>query len=78
MTNIHCLEYDNSSVGEEELFKLRHLKEALLDWQVWLLSLINMTVTTAGKNFRLYLYYACSQPLFFIVYGIALFLPFVL
>ena len=41
-------EYDNSSVGEEEHFELRHVKEAFLDWQVWALSLINMTILTAG------------------------------
>jgi hypothetical protein len=27
-------EYDNSSVGEEEHFEMRHLKMAFLDWQV--------------------------------------------
>ena len=27
-------EYDNSSVGEEEHFELRHLTSALCDWQV--------------------------------------------
>ena len=42
------VEYDNSSVGEEEHFEWRHVREALSDWQVWLLSFINMTVLTAG------------------------------
>jgi hypothetical protein len=28
------IEYDNSSVGEEEHFEMRHLVQALLDWQV--------------------------------------------
>ena len=27
-------EYDNSTVGEEEHFELRHLTAALCDWQV--------------------------------------------
>ena len=27
-------EYDNSSVGEEEQFEMRHLTAALRDWQV--------------------------------------------
>lgn len=30
-------EYDNSSVGEEEHFKSRHLYQAFTDWQVILL-----------------------------------------
>lgn len=29
-----CEEYDNSSVGEEEHFEMRHIKQAFLDWQV--------------------------------------------
>ena len=44
----YLVEYDNSSVGEEEHFEWRHLRQALSDWQVWLLSFINMTVLTAG------------------------------
>ncbi|RPD60521.1 MFS general substrate transporter [Lentinus tigrinus ALCF2SS1-6] len=43
---VHKKKYDNSSVGEEEHFEWRHVKEALLDWQVWALSMINATVTT--------------------------------
>ena len=42
------LEFDNSTVGEEESFALRHVWEALTDWQVWLLSLVNMSVITPG------------------------------
>ena len=37
-------EYDNSSVGEEEHFELRHIWETLGDWQVWLHILIYMSV----------------------------------
>ncbi|KAJ7497700.1 MFS general substrate transporter [Mycena latifolia] len=36
--------YDNSSVGEEEHFEMRHLISALVDWQVWLHILIYMSV----------------------------------
>lgn len=36
--------YDNSSVGEEEHFEMRHLWSALSDWQVWLHILIYMSV----------------------------------
>ena len=28
------IEYDNSSVGEEEKFSMQHVKSAVLDWQV--------------------------------------------
>ncbi len=43
-------EYDNSSVGEEEHFEIRHLWQALLDWQVWVLSFINLTVLTSSQS----------------------------
>ncbi|KAI0692598.1 MFS general substrate transporter [Cerioporus squamosus] len=43
---IHRKKYDNSSVGEEEHFEWRHVKEALLDWQVWALSCIHATIST--------------------------------
>ena len=33
-TNFLFSEYDNSSVGEEEHFEMRHLKMAISDWQV--------------------------------------------
>ncbi|KAJ7680719.1 MFS general substrate transporter [Mycena polygramma] len=36
--------YDNSSVGEEEHFEMRHLVQALLDWQIWLHILIYMSI----------------------------------
>ncbi|KAJ7713460.1 MFS general substrate transporter [Mycena olivaceomarginata] len=36
--------YDNSSVGEEEHFEMRHLVSALIDWQVWLHILIYMSI----------------------------------
>ena len=39
-------EYDNSTVGEEEHFEIRHIWEALLDWQVWLHILIYMSIIT--------------------------------
>lgn len=41
-------EYDNSSVGEEEHMEWRHVREAILDWQVWLLAIINMINSIAG------------------------------
>ena len=43
-----AVEYDNSSVGEEQHFELRHVREAFLDWQVWSLSLINVVSAFAG------------------------------
>ncbi|KAJ7049979.1 MFS general substrate transporter [Mycena amicta] len=36
--------YDNSSVGEEEHFEMRHLWQAVSDWQTWLHILIYMSV----------------------------------
>ncbi|KAJ7282872.1 MFS general substrate transporter [Mycena rebaudengoi] len=36
--------YDNSSVGEEEHFEMRHLISALTDWQVWLHILVYMSI----------------------------------
>lgn len=32
--SISVLEYDNSSVGEEEHFETRHFTAVILDWQV--------------------------------------------
>lgn len=37
-------EYDNSSVGEEEHFEIRHIWETLLDWQVYFHILIYMSI----------------------------------
>ncbi|KAL4251559.1 MFS transporter superfamily protein [Abortiporus biennis] len=36
--------YDNSSVGEEEHFEMRHLYAALMDWQIWIQILVYMSV----------------------------------
>ncbi|CAL1714050.1 unnamed protein product [Somion occarium] len=36
--------YDNSSVGEEEHFAIRHVWQAFSDWQVWLHILIYMSI----------------------------------
>ncbi|KAF7305754.1 hypothetical protein HMN09_00729000 [Mycena chlorophos] len=36
--------YDNSPVGEQEHFEMRHIWQALSDWQVWLHILIYMSV----------------------------------
>ena len=46
----HSIEFDNSTVGEDEHFELRHVWEAISDWQVWLLSLINMSIITPGAS----------------------------
>ncbi|KAJ7045902.1 MFS general substrate transporter [Mycena alexandri] len=47
--------YDNSSVGEEEHFEMRHLVSALLDWQVWLHILIYMSVVGPLYGITLFL-----------------------
>ncbi|PIL28563.1 MFS general substrate transporter [Ganoderma sinense ZZ0214-1] len=41
---VNRMKFDNSTVGEDEHFALRHIWEALLDWQVWALGLLNMAV----------------------------------
>ena len=43
-------EYDNSSVGEEEHFELRHIWETLLDWQVWAHILIYMSIIAPRES----------------------------
>ena len=43
-------EYDRSSVGEDEHFAARHVWEAVTDWQVWLLSVVNMSVIMPGAH----------------------------
>ncbi|RDX52238.1 MFS general substrate transporter [Lentinus brumalis] len=52
---VHRLKYDNSSVGEEEHFELRHIREAVLDWQVWMLAIINMINSIAVYGITLFL-----------------------
>lgn len=67
-------EYDNSSVGEEEHFAVRHFVQAVSDWQVWLHILIYISVI--GPRTYLMLRYALNM-LTYPVYGITLFLPWV-
>ncbi|KAI0649693.1 MFS general substrate transporter [Trametes meyenii] len=38
---IYRKKYDNSSVGEEEHFEVRHILEGVLDWQVWALAMVS-------------------------------------
>ncbi|KAJ6601925.1 MFS general substrate transporter [Mycena vulgaris] len=47
--------YDNSSVGEEEHFEVRHLVQALVDWQVWLHILIYMSIVGPLYGITLFL-----------------------
>ena len=39
-----ALEYDNSTVGEEEDFAIRHVIAAFTDWQVYLHLLVYMSI----------------------------------
>ncbi|KAI0692597.1 MFS general substrate transporter [Cerioporus squamosus] len=48
-------EHDLTPVGEEEQFELRHLKGALLDWQVWFLGFLNLFVALAVYGITLFL-----------------------
>ncbi|TFK86321.1 MFS general substrate transporter [Polyporus arcularius HHB13444] len=52
---LHRLMYDNSSVGEEQHFEWRHIREAVLDWQVWMLAIINMINSIAVYGITLFL-----------------------
>ncbi|KAJ7242479.1 MFS general substrate transporter [Mycena rebaudengoi] len=47
--------YDNSSVGEEEHFEVRHLVQALVDWQIWLHILIYMSIVGPLYGITLFL-----------------------
>jgi len=47
--------YDNSSVGEEEHFEMRHFRAAVLDWQVWLHILIYMSLIAPLYGITLFL-----------------------
>ncbi|KAJ6498892.1 MFS general substrate transporter [Mycena sanguinolenta] len=47
--------YDNSSVGEEEHFEMRHLVAALIDWQVWLHILIYFSIVGPLYGITLFL-----------------------
>jgi len=47
--------YDNSSVGEEEHFVIRHFYAALFDWQVWLHILIYMSIIAPLYGITLFL-----------------------
>ncbi|EJD40514.1 MFS general substrate transporter, partial [Auricularia subglabra TFB-10046 SS5] len=59
------LEYDNSTVGEAERFKLRYLVQAFLDWQAcW------------PCNPSLYLHILVYMSIITPLFGISLFLPF--
>lgn len=65
-------------MGEEEHFAPRHIWEAVTDWQVWCLSLINMSVITPGAS-PYFIYPRApshrGRARIIVVYGISLFLP---
>ncbi|TFK32744.1 MFS general substrate transporter [Crucibulum laeve] len=52
---VYKKKYDNSSVGEEEHFEMRHLRAALTDWQIWLHILIYMSVVVPLYGITLFL-----------------------
>jgi sugar phosphate permease len=52
---IHKKKYDNSSVGEEEHFEMRHLWAAILDWQVWVHILVYMSIVGPLYGITLFL-----------------------
>ncbi|KAF8965756.1 MFS general substrate transporter [Flammula alnicola] len=52
---VHKKKYDNSSVGEEEHFALRHFWAALTDWQIYLHILVYMSVIAPLYGITLFL-----------------------
>ncbi|KAF8632835.1 hypothetical protein AX15_001665 [Amanita polypyramis BW_CC] len=57
---IHKKKFDNSSVGEEEHFEMRHFWAAALDWQVWLHVLIYLSIATPIFGVALFLPFGYS------------------
>jgi len=47
--------YDNSSVGEEDHFEMRHLVSAFTDWQVWLQVTLNFSIVALLYGISLFL-----------------------
>ncbi|OJA20816.1 hypothetical protein AZE42_09917 [Rhizopogon vesiculosus] len=47
--------YDISSVGEEEMFSVRHIRAAFADWQVWIHIIIYISVTAPLSGITLFL-----------------------
>jgi len=68
-------EYDNSSVGEEEHFEMRHLWAAFTDWQIYMHILVYMSIIGPRACFRVF---RDVMLKLLPVYGISLFLPYVL
>ncbi|KDR81104.1 hypothetical protein GALMADRAFT_222657 [Galerina marginata CBS 339.88] len=52
---IHKKKFDNSSVGEEEHFEMRHFWAAISDWQVWLHILVYMSIVGPVYGITLFL-----------------------
>ena len=49
-------EYDNSSVGEEEHFEMRHLIAAITDWQVCPAILLISNTAQCHRSMRTFCY----------------------
>ncbi|TFY59400.1 hypothetical protein EVJ58_g5799 [Rhodofomes roseus] len=47
--------YDNSTVGEEEHFEMRHLTAIVLDWQIWMQILVYMSIVAPLYGISLFL-----------------------
>ncbi|TFK52770.1 MFS general substrate transporter [Heliocybe sulcata] len=52
---IHKKKYDNSSVGEEEGFAMRHVWAAFTDWQIWIHIIVYMSVIAPLYGISLFL-----------------------
>ncbi|KAH9914901.1 MFS general substrate transporter [Epithele typhae] len=60
---IHRKKYDNSSVGEEEHFEVRHIWETLLDWQVWIHIPIYWSIVAPLYGISLFLPFGFSTTI---------------
>ncbi|KAI0672079.1 MFS general substrate transporter [Trametes maxima] len=52
---IYRKKYDNSSIGEEEHFEVRHILEGVLDWQVWALAVVSCVNSILSYGIILFL-----------------------
>ncbi|KAI0356821.1 MFS general substrate transporter [Trametes cingulata] len=52
---VHRKTYDNSSVGEDEHFAISNVRAALLDWQVWALCIVEMSIVIPVYGISLFL-----------------------
>ncbi|OAX32342.1 MFS general substrate transporter [Rhizopogon vinicolor AM-OR11-026] len=55
--------YDISSVGEEDIFSVRHIRAAFADWQVWIHILIYISIVAPLTGITLFLPFGYSTSI---------------